>query len=136
MGLEVVKGFMGSRQPAPIQQESQPIREVNPENEVPVTPIQVPMNDEEMKRFAGVVGMLRPFAGMIVRMINTAGWNAASAELADYVPGRLEDSLLEFATLATERGASALAIIDPALATPDGLKCLQGIAAIIKESQQ
>lgn len=132
--LEIAKGIF--HRPAPVETPAAP-REVNPEAQPQEAPEpmrqEIPMTKEEASPFAGAVAMLRPFSGIMVRMLDRVERGEQCAEeMARFIPEALEGQVIDLARYAAERGPGVLAIIDPALATPKAAACMQAIAEILK----
>lgn len=100
----------------------------------PEETVSVPLSQEEITHFAPAVAMLRPFAGMIVTILEKSkrGEDAAP-DLAGYIPGRLVPLVIQYAEAAKTRGAEVLALIDPALVTEKGLGCMVEIGNILRK---
>ena len=99
--------------------------------------IKVPMSQEEIDHFAPAVAMLRPFAGIVVNTVNgSENASAAAAQIADYIPYKLEPLMIELAAMAKERGAEVLGIIDPKLCTEKGLACAVAIGDILSQPEE
>lgn len=133
--LEIAKGIF--HRPAPVEAPAAP-REVNPEaaptQEAPEPMRQeIPMTNEEAAPFAGAVAMLRPFAGIMVRMLDRVPKGEMCAdEIAGFIPERLEGQVIDLARYTAERGPAVLGIIDTQLATPKAAACMLAIAEILK----
>ncbi len=128
---QIGQGLLSRTAPAPIQ--AAPIQEQP--HQVEETQIMVPMNSDEIKHFATVVGMLKPYSAMILTILSKVQRGEdASGDLASFIPARMAPTMIEFADMAEARGAAVLSILDPALATEKALACVVGIGAILRDS--
>ena len=92
----------------------------------------IPLSEDERKHFAAARYMLLPFVSLIMESMKSGKpMIEVGASLADYVPYKLEDQMIELATLTKERGAKVLSFIHPDLATADAVQVVQAIADII-----
>ena len=113
-------------QPAP---NPAPQPEIEPMPTVP----EIPMTEEERQKFVGSATMLRPFVPLILKLVQSGKpIQEVAAELADYVPWKLEDELVELSRLTQERGPACLALITPSLVNPEGAQLIKLIAEIIQ----
>ena len=94
--------------------------------------VQVPMTQAEIDGFAMTIGMLNPYIGHVVQAIaGDADLTPAAAELADFIPPKLEDQVKDLDKLVNERGPAVLAILAPELATLRGADLIHKISAIL-----
>lgn len=112
-----------------------PVQEIAPEPIQPKEqPVEVPMTQAEIERFAAAVALLKPYAKMIVTIVTKSKNGAdAAADLASFIPDRLAPDVVAYAQLAAERGPAVLALLDPGLTTEKGLACIVEIGRILSE---
>lgn len=118
---------------APAVPQPPPNPAPQPEIEPMPTVPDIPMTEEERQKFVGSATMLRPFVPLILKLVQSGKpVQEVAAELADYVPWKLEDELIELSRLTQERGPACLALITPSLANPEGAQLVKVIAEIIQ----
>lgn len=139
MLMKALPAFLTAFTPRPQPAQAPPVvlnPSPDPPQEEPPMTISVPLTQEEASRFSSGIAMLRPFAGTIVAMMERTTDDAAIAqELASYVPGRLEEQLIDLASLVDERGNAVLGIIDPRLQTVRGANVMRGIARVLTQPE-
>jgi hypothetical protein len=96
--------------------------------------IEVPLNEEEVKEFAGAIFMLRPFVPLILDMMSkSTSMEAIAADIVDYIPGKLENQMIKLANLTKARGPKVLGIISPDLATDRGAELVVELVKILED---
>ena len=127
MVSDLGKAFI-SRIPAPAQAQSEP-KIVNQEEQQ----VSVPLSDDEIKQFLPMVAMLKPHAGLIVKLVSIKAPEQAAVELAAFIPEPMRPAMILFAEMAEQRGAEVLNLIDPGLNNPKGLSCVVEIGEILRQ---
>jgi hypothetical protein len=130
MVKDVATSFL-ARLPAPqgyVQAPDEP-KIVNPEDK----PVSVPLSEDEIKQFLPMVAMLKPHAGLIVKLVSMKAPEQAAAELATFIPDPLRSMMIRYADLVKQRGKDALGLIDPGLVTDKGFYTVVKIGEILRE---
>lgn len=132
--VSMLAGRSGNQEPGQVEPEHvQQPQQVAPQAAKPPEPkIQVPLTEEEMRKFSTSAGMLRRYVPEIIEALRV-GKNVKKTgeELSKYVPSIFSGDLKALAKLTQERGPNVLAIISPHLANDVGAQLLVCIAEML-----
>jgi len=104
---------------------------INPQQEE--STVSVPLSQDEIREFAPMVAMLKPHAGLIIKLVEMKAPEQAASELATFIPSPLRETMVRFAAIVLHRGKDALGLIDPGLVTDKGFYTVVEIGSILAE---
>jgi hypothetical protein len=94
--------------------------------------INIPLTEVEAEPFRGPLALLRPFVPLILQSLDASPSVADVANnLVDWIPARLEDTLVQLDRFTSERGAGVLGLVSPLLANPRGVELIHHLATLL-----